>query len=102
MTYTLGPWKVEGLETYAIGSHGHYQAGITIEGDDNMIAELCGWQSEVEVIANAHLIAKAPEMLDLLKKIQSAGETPSDLTDQEHEDLWQDLSDFLEPFTQTP
>lgn len=59
MNYTQGDWKIEEVITD--------QPIITAGGKD--IAEVLSYGYE-ETLANAHLIAAAPDMYEALKKIQ--------------------------------
>ena len=74
--WTAGPWKVISTEIYC-------EVGVVNGGNDHTIAdtqtnENIGIDREQE-IANAHLIAAAPELYDLLKEARSTLEMCKDV-----------------------
>ena len=63
--HTAGPWKNSG----AIG------AGIWITAPESQIAVVYGKGTTPEAVANADLVAAAPELLEALKKIAGLRDT---------------------------
>jgi len=69
MNYTKGEWKVKQPK----GKAGEFFDGFTlsVEGDKLLIA-LCdrkGWDNKQQRLANANLIAAAPDMYEALKEM---------------------------------
>lgn len=64
--YTRGPWRIGGIKDM---KHGR---GREIAADDARIGIIYG-VTDPDVIANARLIAAAPEMLEALKMVLQHG-----------------------------
>lgn len=72
--YTAGPWKFfAGSVTVGVA------CADPKTGDHALIATLC--TTRPEAIANAQLIAAAPTMLEVLKRIAQTGELTDDICD---------------------
>jgi hypothetical protein len=69
MNYTKGEWKVEednlGCKNIIVDK----QEIFSIGGDTNEIGYTTGLSNEEQDLANAHLIAAAPEMYEALKEM---------------------------------
>ena len=69
--HTPGPWKVDGGTNKQgdlfIWKDGNYQGGCSIAKVNGKIQE--------DTLVNAHLIAKAPEMLDCLRELIEADDS---------------------------
>ena len=90
--YTRPPWKVDASEA-RYGDDGLYMGGMFImdEDDETAIAELCGAMPPGETLANAALLAAAPDLLECCRNAESYIETPSDLTEEEMGYLLDDI-----------
>jgi hypothetical protein len=64
--YTRGPWRIGGIKNLKEGR------GREIAADDARIGIVYG-VTDPDVIANARLIAAAPEMLEALKMVLQHG-----------------------------
>ena len=96
MTHTPGPWAIDDEAPLY-----ERQGSIIKPGDKDtyqMIApDVYGWGVD-QAQANARLIAKAPEMLALLQRIQHVLEAPGDYSDDEHDQIRDELDTLLQSF----
>ena len=65
--HTEGPWQAEGLTVYAL-QHSGWRKGVE-QLENRFTAHVQGARNcpEAESIANAHLIAAAPDLLEALE-----------------------------------
>jgi hypothetical protein len=61
--HTPGPWRRDGLTTYALNEHGWNRFSAQVQDPHTPLEEL---------LANARLIAAAPEMLEALELVKAA------------------------------
>lgn len=61
--HTPGPWKADGDRIFSDRQRTEYKSSTTIA---------VTWDYTAESLANAHLIAAAPEMLEALERISAA------------------------------
>jgi hypothetical protein len=68
-THTPGPWRLTGTTVYALNVDGTNQFTARVEG--GLIEQSQGFArtSEAEVVANARLIAAAPDLLAVAMEI---------------------------------
>ena len=64
--HTKGPWAIR-EQPLKYDELGHYMSGLVIEQEYINVAEVCGAIPPIEAIANARLIAAAPNLLEDLK-----------------------------------
>lgn len=66
--HTPGPWRVNDQRESGVMNNGVYVLG----GRNNFVRVFDEWRDEEIQLANARLIAAAPELLDALKSVQAA------------------------------